>query len=340
MKHISLFFLAAFAFTTPSFADAGGANLILPVAGRTAGAYGSEWYTDLVITNLKPQAASVFVTFYPTTGGEAFTSLTIGGWATLELRDVVGTGFEQTGIGMLRVNSSTPDARLTARAYVYNRGGNAGEYGQAIPAVPADALQRDHFISGLTKDEFRRTNAGIANPWPIEASLLVTLLDSNGVELRTIYPRVAPQSLLLLNDIFREFGMVPEGPASIRIRSNTAVYPYASIVRRDSGDAIFVAGSGVDVRTAGVGTLCSEPAALLPAEGQGAGDWIVTFDRNVVTDPSYVNAVLPSRHGFVIKHFYQNAFLGFLADLTPQQVAALRCEAGALVVQENAIVVP
>ena len=341
MKRIVLLSLALFAIATPALADAGGANLIIPIAGRTPGALGSDWYTDLVITNLRPTDANVFVTFYPTNGSRMFTSLSIRGWSTLELRDVVATTFDRDGVGMLRVDTSTPNARLTARAYIYNRGGNAGEFGQAIAAVPADSLQREHFISGVTRDEFRRTNVGIANPWPTEAPVLVTLLDPNGLELTTLTPRVAPQSLLLINDVFREFGMVPEGLSSIRVTSTngSGVYPYASVVRSDTGDAIFVGGSGVDVRTSGNTTLCSDPAVLVLANGrQSAGDWIVIFDRNVVTDPNYVRAVLPARHGFVIKYFYEHGFLGFSADLTPQQIAALRCEAGALSVEENVIV--
>ena len=342
MRRLLLLPVILLAFATALVADTGAGNLLIPIAGRTAGAYGTQWQTDLVVTNLRPTPASVSVTFYPTTGrtNSSFTTLPISGYGTIHLKDVIGTSLLTDGIGFLRVNSATPDARLIARAYIYNRGNASGEYGQGIQAVPVDSLEREHVIGGLSPAAGTRTNVGFANPWPIEASLIVEMRDATGQLLNTIYPRVPAHQVLQINDIFGAMSVTAPGAVSLRVTSaGSYVYPYASVVRNDTGDAILVGGSGVALGNQQIATpQCSEPAALFLAKaGTSAGDWIVIFDPAVVDTTYLTNVIVPSR-GVTVKHLYEHAFLGFLAELTPQQIAALRCETGALAIQENVLV--
>ena len=317
----------------------GASNVLIPIAGRTAGAYGSEWRTDLVITNLEPQAAPVILTFYASASDRSFLSTTLPGSGTLVLEDVLRTTFlRDSGMGMLRVSSARQSARFIARAYIYNRGDGQGEYGQGVTAVPLDALTGDHVLSGVTAMNGRRTNIGVANPWLVPATLILTLHGRDGEILGTLYRTVPSSEVLQLNDAFAAFGVAPVAEASIRVQANVGVYAYASIVRADSGDAVFVPGSGVSVQTSStVAPQCAEPASLnLAGPGAEPGQaWIVLLQPDTPAD--YIANVLPARYGYTPKSVYE-AISGFVAELTPQQIASLRCDSTVLMVEQNVVV--
>lgn len=331
--------LAFFLATVPlCAADMGGANVLIPIAGRTAGAYGSEWRTDLVITNLEPQAAPIHITFHASATDRSFTSVTLPGNGTLVLDDVVRTTFlRDSGLGMLRVNSAQAGARFVARAYIYNSSAN-GEFGQGVTAVPLDALTSEHVLSGVTSSNGRRTNVGVANPWLVPATLILTLQGRDGQELGKLYRTVPASEVLQLNDVFAAFNVAPEAEASVRVTANAGIYAYASVVRADTGDAVFVPGSGVAVSpSAAITPQCSEPASLNvarpgtePAEG-----WIVILQPDTPAD--YIANVLPARYGYTLTSLYET-LPGFAAELTPQQIASLRCESSVLMVEQNVVV--
>ncbi|HEX8411006.1 MAG TPA: hypothetical protein VF883_19230 [Thermoanaerobaculia bacterium] len=327
-----------FAFSNPLCAmDMGGSNMLIPIAGRAAGAYGSEWRTDLVITNLEPRPAPVILTFYANAADRSFVSTTLPGSGTLVLEDVLRSAFlRDSGMGMLRVSSAQQSARFVARAYIYNRGNGQGEYGQGVTAVPLDALTGDHVLSGVTAMNGRRTNIGVANPWLVPATLTLTLLGRDGEVLATLYRTVPSSEVLQLNDAFAAFGVAPVVEASVRVQANVAVYAYAAIVRADSGDAVFVPGSGVSVQTSStVAPQCAEPASLnLAGPGAQPGQsWIVLLQPDTPAD--YIANVLPARYGYEPKSVYE-AISSFVAELTPHQIAALRCDSTVLMVEQNA----
>lgn len=308
--------------------DLGGANLIVPIATRAAGAYGTQWRTDLVVTNLSGTATRVFISFYEG-ANSSFTDKVIAGYGTLVLEDVVGVTFNRdAGSGLLRVNAPSPGARLTARAYVYNRGRADGEYGQSVPAVAADLLSQEHVLSGISATTGRRTNAGVANPWPSEVDVILTLVAADGTTIAQDARTLAPLSVFQWNDVFASLGAPPAANASLRVHSSAGVYPYASIVRNDSGDAIFVAGTGVHVADIAEATLCAEPAALVLPHGSGqAADEAVVSLQSAAAKAYLLNVVVPAQ-GITITGWLEDT--AFKAALTRQQIAALRCEGTAI----------
>lgn len=321
-------------------ADLSGNNLLVPVSGRTSGSHGSQWETDLVITNVTAEAAPVVVTFYgPAENERSFTTQTVEGRGTVVIEDVMEKLFDvSSGIGMIRVSSAREGSRLTARAYVVNRGHAAGEYGQGVPAVPVDSLMTEHVLSGVTSSNGRRTNAGVANPWPVAATVILTLHDGAGQQLAHMVRTVPAFQVLQLNDVFTAFGVAPSNEASVRVTAQAGVYAYASIVRNDTGDAVFVPGTGVGVNSLSVAPpRCSEPAYLGVAKSdqQPADGWIVVMQPGTTID--YVTKTLPANHGFAIRTLYQT-LLGFAAELTPQQLAGLRCDAAVAFIEQNVAV--
>jgi hypothetical protein len=319
-------------------ADLSGSNVLVPISGRTFGSYGSQWQTDLVIANLEPTPASIVVTFYGADDQRSFISMPLAGRGTIVLDDVLQKTFGMpNAIGMLRVNSATIGSRFTARAYVVNRGNTNGEYGQGVPAMPVDALTTEHVLSGVTGGPARRTNVGVANPWPVPATVMLTLHGADGTQLGSLSRLVPAFEVLQLNDVFAAFGAAPAAEASVRVTSQVGVYAYASIVRNDTGDAVFVAGTGVAPTTAAMPPRCSEPAPLgfAKAGQQPSTGWIVILKPD--THINYVTRTLPARYGYTISSLYES-LPGFHAELTPQQLAGLRCEGTVLFIEQNVMV--
>ena len=316
--------------------DIGGTNLLIPIAGRTPGAHGTQWRTDLVITNLEDTAVPIHVTFQPTTS--SFVSRTLPANGTLVFDDVILETMMTDGTtGMLRIHSAWGDARFIARAYVYNTGNASGEYGQGITAVDVDALGPEHSLSGLVGTGGRRTNVGIANPWPSETDVILILHGTEGEILAQDARTIPALNVLQLNDIFGSLGIAPTSGASLRIYSSLGVYPYASVVRNDTGDAVFVPGSGLRVSTPELPVMCAEPAALIMPyrNEQPQEESVVILDSPDHLD--YVINHLAPWHQFMILETYDEIG-AFRARLTPEQIAVLRCESVVQVVRRDGLV--
>jgi hypothetical protein len=70
---------------------------------------------------------------------------------------------------------------------------------------------------------------------------------------------------------------------------------------------------------------CSDPAPLLGKFDPRAPGYIVAYHDSV--DAQLETARLATAYGFVPTHVYQFAIRGFSADLAPEVVANMRCEA-------------
>jgi hypothetical protein len=335
-SRVLLLLVAAFAAFSVHAADLAGSNVLVPVAGRTNGAFGSQWQTDLVVTNLDAEPVPLVLTYYGAGGERVFTTSTLWGHGTISLEDVLFRAFRVSeGTGMIRVSSAREGARVTARAYVVNRGAGS-EYGQGVPGVPVDALATEHVLSGIIASEARRTNLGISNPWLVPASVTLTLYGPAGQQLGQMHRIVPALEVLQINDAFAAFGTEPVAEASVRIASQVGVYAYASIVRNDSGDAIFVPGTGLGAQpVADVAPRCAEPASVTVAGRKGQTErreWVVIMTPETTVD--YMMNVLPSQHGFSVMDVYDQ-LPAFAAELTSRQLASLRCEASVLFIQQN-----
>lgn len=339
-SRVLLLLVAAFAALSVHAADLAGSNVLVPIAGRTNGAFGSQWQTDLVVTNLDAGTVPLELTYYGAGGERMSTTATLWGNGTMSLEDVLFRAFRVSeGTGMIRVSSSREGARLTARAYVVNRGDTA-EYGQGVPGVPVDALATEHVLSGIVATQARRTNLGVSNPWLVPASVTLTLYGPAGQELGVLHRIVPALEVLQVNDAFAAFGAEPAAEASVRVTSQVGVYAYASIVRSDSGDAIFVPGTGLGAQpVADVAPRCAEPASLAAAQkGQHAtSEWIVIMQPDTSADT--IMNVLPEKYHYPVVDVYHE-LPGFAAELTPQQIAAMRCESGVLFLQQNVVPEP
>lgn len=144
------------------------------------------------------------------------------------------------GGGIVRVTWDEPNARITARARIYNIGG-AGEFGQGVPGVRPESLVSDVFLPGLSGVNGNRTNVGVSNPSSQPVLFWISLYDTSGAPRGAFATYVGPRSFRQFNDIFSHFQSAPLDAAMVRVTGTDGViYAYASIVRNDTGDATFV----------------------------------------------------------------------------------------------------
>lgn len=313
-------------------------DVFVPVVARTAGASGSDWQTDLVINNVsdRNRLARILITWNGT-GGMISGSAVLDPNETLTIRDVVKNMFGlESGVGIIRVTTTLPETAVTARAKIVNRGSAHGEYGQAVPGVPTDALMRKHYLAGLSGVDGHRTNVGIANPWNVDAKVTLALYEASGNSRQSFTTIVPAHSVRQWNDIFYELGAEPLDGAMVRVTADFGVYAYASVVDNQSGDAIFIPGSGIATgNELLLPTQCPNPApvGLTPPGEQPADGWIVMFRSDV--DAQAKTAELASRYGFTPRTIYEAAFKGFAATFSQEVLAAIRCEAGVTVIYQN-----
>jgi hypothetical protein len=80
---------------------------------------------------------------------------------------------------------------------------------------------------------------------------------------------------------------------------------------------------------------CADPAALLGTYDVRAPGYIVVFREGV--DPEAETARLGAMHDFEPMYVYAAALRGFAALLSPQAVAAIRCESSVHYVEHDAV---
>ena len=225
--------------------DIEGTTVVVPVAMHGSGAQGTQWQTDLWISNMTMAGKNVTLTFYPTTGESSSTTVNVPSAGTVELRDVVLSTFghaNSKGLLMLTVDTSTG---IQATARIYNVGNPMGEFGQFVPGIATERLERQAFVSGLSGVDGNRANFGIANPLEDPVDVTVYAWDGQGAQLTTHDLTVDGMSVVQINDLFTELGISQQRVIQLDMHAAAAVpiYGYASVVRDGTGDAIFIFGT-------------------------------------------------------------------------------------------------
>jgi hypothetical protein len=190
-------------------------------------------------------AKTVTLTFYVQGGSPVTATADLQPFRITSFPDIVLNTFGlSNAAGQLEIKSSNTNG-FEARARIFNAGSSAGEYGQSVPGLGLSLLNTQGYLYGLSGVNGNRVNVGIANP---NATVLVGMLsimgknrDSLASESFTLQPHETRQ----FNDIFARFGITPQ--ADVQVEFNTSdgsrFYLYASEVRNDTGDAIFIFGT-------------------------------------------------------------------------------------------------
>ena len=222
----------------------GDTTVIIPIIGRFAGVPPSLWRTDVFIANHNTVAKTLTLNFYVAGGSLITRTVPVGEFSTVTLRDIVLNTFGLTAAsGQLEIKSPN-ESGFEARARIYNAGSTIGEFGQNVPGLGLSYLNRQAFVYGLSGINGNRVNFGVANPNNVALEGTITVTNKDNVPLVSSLVVLQPHQTQQFNDIFNLFHITPQ--ADVQIQFNTVefgVYGYASEVRNDSGDAIFVFGT-------------------------------------------------------------------------------------------------
>jgi len=223
-------------------------TVVLPIIGRFPGAAGTQWRTDLFLGNRSSVDKTITMTYYPSGGSAATQSVTMTPFSVTTIRDVVLSrfGFENSA-GQL-ILSTTSSSAFEARARIYNAGNPAGEFGQSVPGIGLTRLARQGYLFGLSGIGGNRVNAGVANPLDRAFDVTMVIFDAANVVLHREEIALQPHQTVQFNDIFTRFGIAPREGIQINFGATSTdpadtLYGYASEVRNDTGDAVFVFGT-------------------------------------------------------------------------------------------------
>ncbi len=220
-------------------------EVFIPVAYRGTGANGTVWRTEITVSNIthgiQVLPTQTTITLHRENVAPVSITMPLSQHEVISIPDALWSWFEvENGGGIVRVTWEGNDARITARARIYNVT-DRGEYGQGVPGVRVESLLSDVYLPGLSGVNGNRTNVGVSNPFDHAVLFWISLYDTSGLERGAFATYVPARSFRQFNDIFSHFQAGPLHAAMVRVSSSeSALYAYASIVRNDTGDATFV----------------------------------------------------------------------------------------------------
>jgi hypothetical protein len=306
-----------------------GRDLFIPSAGRAPGANGTMWQTDLVITNLSPEYANMQVRVDFRSEGITYAfDVQVPTGQSVVIEDFARTRFgRDVALGTVRITAGTTDAQITAQAIVHNVGGNA-PLGQTVHALPVGSLEMPAIVGGLQVEGGHRSNIGVGNPHDEPVQVQITSMQGG----RGTTVTVPPRSNIQWNAA--TLRMTEGDTLTFVVTAQKPVYAYGSVIRGGDGDPQFVLPVAIQPgETFAVQPSCPNPAELNRHRNPAPG-WIVVFHEG--QDVAAVTAQLAERHGFTPLAIYAAIGLGFYAELSPQQLATLRCEPVVDYIEQNA----
>src|SRR3954464_11656593 len=234
--------LLSLAATSASAINTSGNTVILPIIGRFPGVPPTQWRTDVFIANHFSPVANITATFYVTGGSPIVRTITVNPFSAVTLPDITLNTFGLSGAaGQLELKAATS---IEARARIYNAGGTTGEFGQNVPGLGLNTLRLQGFLHGLSGINGNRLNIGIANPNETSITVEMRVADKNNNTLHARSVTLQPHATQQFNDIFVTFGITPQDGVQIEFSTGFDVfYAYASEVRNDTGDAVFMFGT-------------------------------------------------------------------------------------------------
>ncbi len=222
--------------------------LTVPAAGRTAGARGTLWRTDLGLLNTEAAAREVTAAFYASgmdNTAPATAVFTLQPSAPLFLPDLLALFGVQEGAGALGFFPAAGDYPLVF-SRTYHQAAE-GTYGQFVPGAEFGATfgaTREAHLIGLKSHAGFRSNVGFVNLRDGPLTLHLTLYDAAGDERSEQEVALEPYSHLQINDVPNGWG-IDEAMEGGRLIARTEdpdgrFAAYASIVDNASGDPVFI----------------------------------------------------------------------------------------------------
>jgi hypothetical protein len=257
---------------------------VVPAAANAKGSGGTSWHTDLTLSNPHGYNLPVTLVLLPSNRDNSaavpMVDIELFPYESLNLWNVLGPdGFdavETTGALLVyaddlaidcSASTTACDFAVFSRTYTLDPAGRGGEFGQAIPGFPANlGLDRTvlAYLPQLLEDSDSRTNVGAAS-WTDEwVQVRLELQDAAGQIIDRHDTWIPPYG----HAQWRLPRGVQGGTAVMFIvggPSDAALYPYASVVNRATGDPAYV-----EAHLSPVG-LTAQAAGARVGAGVGAG---------------------------------------------------------------------
>jgi PKD repeat protein len=268
---------------------------MVSAAAQAPGLGGTSWRTELNIFNAGSQAADISFVFIPSAGGSPVTrTLFLAPKQSKTYANALLDLFGLTsGVGGLTLEAtsagSRADLRITSRTFTT---GATGTYGQAVPDVRPEVLERTLYVTGIIANADYRTNIGLVNGDASTVNAALTLMNSIGTTLATrtvpLPGRSFQQTSLLALFPVLEGGSYDVLTLKIVSTSDSVVSGYASVIDNRTQDPIYVQAVPVKVGT----------NLVVPVVGRAPGA-NSTFWRSDVTffNPATTTQPLTLRYG-------------------------------------------
>ncbi|HYM60849.1 MAG TPA: proprotein convertase P-domain-containing protein [Thermoanaerobaculia bacterium] len=216
-------------------------NAVIAGVIHAPGALGTQWRSDLWLTQTGNFSARVLATLTPPDGSSTRSqAIAVGSGETVRIDDILATGFPAATSGELAL--ALPDGVLaTSRTWTTGDGGSFGQFIPSIPASAAAGLGRSVDTIEIASSTSFRTNAGFAEVSGAPAIVRITLSDAAGRELAHQDYGVAAfgQVQVPLASIYS--GIVTNGRLSFAVTGGAGrILAYASVIDNGSGDPIYV----------------------------------------------------------------------------------------------------
>jgi hypothetical protein len=181
-------------------------QILIPVAGSTAGANGTFFRSDITLINFGNVPQQVHLQWLPQAGGAGTSvDVTIPALTGMSSEDFVTQFIGVSGLGSILVSGETaplvfdPNAKLYATSRIWTpQPGTGGNTSQSLDVVqPGTTMISRAAIFGLRRDSRYRANVGIVN---LDSSATVTFgvtVSPNGDTYNVTVPPMSMQQVSL-----------------------------------------------------------------------------------------------------------------------------------------------
>jgi len=184
---------------------------IIPVIAKAQGEAGTDWQSDLAVSNVSAVAVTVRAAFFREATNNQFlydfpVNVNVQPGETLMVADVLGTWFPSQGnntkgvlflLGEPAGGGSEDEVLLAVSSRTYNNADPNATYGQTVGSGLFNLVfgQGTSVLPGVRHDDRFRSNVGVVNLSPLAATLLVTTYDTTGAQRAQVTKTVESFSL-------------------------------------------------------------------------------------------------------------------------------------------------
>jgi hypothetical protein len=235
---------------TPALAGFAGTDLFIPMAGRGAGAYPSNWFTTVYLYNPNPTAVTVDLSFLERNKDNVATAPpkvtdTLAAGETRVYENIVEATFGKTAYGAIRIQCAS---KVVASTRVYSKESESApltqSFGQDFAATPASFAiglnESTDILGGYStlpyQDSAARFNIGCVETTGLGSATVRWVARDGAGQQQDSYDRVVPrlsQTQGFFHQYFDGVDLTNSRVSASVVAGNGKVICYGSLVTND-----------------------------------------------------------------------------------------------------------